>query len=199
MKFSTVTMAFMAAAGAAPGVFASNASPSLRGYDHDNGSGSVGTPVRLLKPDPDKLPAQANTDMPELPPAALVGNAGGKAQGRPFDDAATTTTTTTGATTTTTTTTTAGCAGGWVVREKPYCNANFCWYFVYCPTSAAANDFIASYYDGERFLNNAYLYSIDSDSGKNIQVLIDGLPYPLALSEDGNSFTYGGGTYTISS
>ena len=75
MKFSTVTMAFMAAAGAAPGAFASNASasPSLRGYDHDNGSGSVGTPVRLLKP-----------GMPELPPAAL---ANGKGKGGPFDNA----------------------------------------------------------------------------------------------------------------
>ena len=102
MKFSTVTMAFMAAAGAAPGAFASNASPSLRGYDHDNGSGSVGTPVRLLKPDPDLLPAQANTDMPELPSAALVGNAGGKAQGRPFDDAG-------------------ACAGGWKLNEA-YCD-----------------------------------------------------------------------------
>ncbi len=76
-------MAFIAAA-AAPG--ASNASSSsLRGYDHDNGSGS-GTPIRLLKPDPDLLPAQANTDMPELPSAAQDNaNANGEGNGRPFD------------------------------------------------------------------------------------------------------------------
>ena len=120
MKFSGFSLAFIAAV-AAPSVGASDASASsLRGRGHDKDS-SIMTPTRLLKPDPDLLPAQANTDMPELPSKAQANvNANGKENGRPFGNAATTTTTTSTTTSsTTTTTTTSPCP--WPL------DTTFCW------------------------------------------------------------------------
>ncbi len=215
-------MAFIAAA-AAPGASIASTS-SLRGYDHDNGSGS-GTPIRLLKPDPDLLPAQANTDMPELElPSAAQANAQGI--GRPFDNAGaitstTTTTTTTGTTkppvtsttstttsttteattTTTTTTTAAGCAAGWKLNER-YCldgtGGLDCLILTTCPPSTANWDEIGKWDNyGNEFPVN-YVSPTESDTSIVVSTPDGGTSTTiLSLSGDGNSITENGNTWAI--
>jgi cytoskeletal protein RodZ len=222
MKFCGFSLALIAAAAAAPSVGASDAAASsLRGRGHDKDS-SIMTPTRLLKPDPDLLPAQANTDMPELPSETQANvNANGKENGRPFGNAATTTTTTTAGTTTTTsstttgatptttttttteattTTTTAGCEGGWRLN-KAYCrtdNPDYCITFDKCPTSDAAVGNTIGEYDLNGNSLSVELDSFTSDN-KVIVVYVGGSSSPvvLTLSEDGDSFTLNGFTFSI--
>jgi hypothetical protein len=194
MKFSGFSLAFIAAV-AAPSVGASDASASsLRGRGHDKDSSIMTpTPTRLLKPDPDLLPAQANTDMPELPSEAQANvNDNGKENGRPFGNAATTTTTTS---------TTAGyCAGGWLLN-KAYCYdpVSECVTFTICPTSDAAGNTIGG-------ISNSFgSFSIDLDSfTSNKEISVSYIRSSvtirifLTLSDDGgNSFTTGSGTTLI--
>jgi hypothetical protein len=198
MKFCGFSLAFIAAAAAAPSVGASVSSSSLRG-GNDNGRD---TPHRLL-PGQGKAP-ELPPGAPSLPPAAQANaKAEGKAKGGPFGGSGTTTTTST--TTTTTTTTAAGCDGGWKLNE-PYCyfytvrSILRCITFTTCPTSDAVGTTIGEYKytipDSGTYSEPVDLNSFTSDTV--ISTFICPCTETITLSADGNSFEYGDGDiYTI--
>ena len=68
---------------AAAAASASASTTSLRGSDEQMKRDLKVNDIRLLKPEPDQLPEQANTDLPELPEKANA-NDNGKENGRPF-------------------------------------------------------------------------------------------------------------------